>query len=166
MSLSEVEKVTADFERLVQQHNLAPDITDERMFFELLEALPAAVYVTDSAGRITYYNKAAADLWGQRPALGDAEWCGSWKLFWPDGTPLPHAQCPMAIALKERRAVRGMEAIAERPDGTRVPFIPYPTPLRNTDGEIIGGVNMLVDISERKLSEEIATTARLYCRNE
>ena len=49
------------------------------------------------------------------------------KLYWPDGTPLPHDQCPMAIALKADRVVRGMEAAAERPDGTRVPFIPYPT---------------------------------------
>src|SRR5581483_4348700 len=98
MSLSESERVAVDFERLVQQHNAAPEITDEPLFFELLEALPAAIYVTDSKGRITYYNKAAAELWGRRPVLGDAEWCGSWKLFWPDGTPLPHSQCPMAIA--------------------------------------------------------------------
>lgn len=126
MSLAEVEQVAVDFERLVQQHNAAPDATDARLFFELLEALPAAVYLTDNKGRITYYNNAAADLWGHRPLLGDAEWCGSWKLFWPDGTALPHDQCPMALALKEKRAIRGMEAIAERPDGTRVPFIPYP----------------------------------------
>ncbi len=103
----------------------------ERRFRELLDALPAAVYTTDAAGRITYYNEAAADLWGDRPALGSSEWCGSWKLFWPDGTPLPHDECPMAVALKEDRAVRGMEAAAERPDGTRVPFIPYPTPIHD-----------------------------------
>jgi PAS domain-containing protein len=87
----------------------------ERRFRELLDALPVAVYTTDAAGRITYYNEAAADLWGHRPALGSSEWCGSWKLFWPDGTPLPHDECPMAVALREDRAVRGMEAAAERP---------------------------------------------------
>ena len=97
----------------------------ERRFRELLNALPAAVYTTDAAGRLTYYNDAAAELWGHRPQLGTSEWCGSWKLFWADGTPLPHGECPMAIALKENRAVRGMEAACERPDGTRVPFIPY-----------------------------------------
>src|SRR5262252_8416962 len=91
----------------------------ERRFRELLDALPAAVYTTDAVGRITYYNDAAADLWGHRPALGSSEWCGSWKLFWPDGTPLPHDECPMVAALKEDRAVRGIEVAAERPDGTR-----------------------------------------------
>ena len=126
----------------------------ERRFRELLSALPAAVYTTDAEGRITYYNEAAVELWGQRPPLGSSEWCGSWKLYWSDGTPLPHNECPMAVALKEDRAVRGMEAIAERPDGVRVPFIPYPTPLHDENGTLVGAVNMLVDITERKRAEE------------
>ncbi|MGC2042601.1 MAG: HWE histidine kinase domain-containing protein, partial [Pseudolabrys sp.] len=126
----------------------------ERRFRELLGGLPAAVYTTDAAGRITYYNDAAAALWGHRPPLGTSEWCGSWKLFWPDGTPLSHDQCPMAVALKENRAVRGMEAAAERPDGTRVPFIPYPTPIHDETGALIGAVNMLVDITDRKRAED------------
>src|ERR671922_200692 len=111
----------------------------------LLEALPVAVYTTDAEGRITFYNQAAAEFWGYRPTLGGL-WCGSWKLYWPDGRPLPHDECPMAIALKEGREVRGMTAIAERPDGTRVHFMPYPTPIRDANGRVIGGVNMLVDI--------------------
>ena len=122
----------------------------ELRFRQLLEALPAAVYTTDAAGRITFFNQAAAELWGHRPQLGSAEWCGSWKLYWPDGTPLPHGECPMAMALKENRPIRGIEAVAERPDGTRVPFMPFPTPLRDEAGTLIGAVNMLVDISERK----------------
>lgn len=126
----------------------------EQWFRHLLNALPAAIYTTDAAGRITYFNEAAVELWGVRPELGTAEWCGSWKLYWPDGTPLPHDQCPMALALKENRAIRGVEAIAERPDGKRVPFIPYPTPLHDETGLLVGAINMLVDITERKKSEE------------
>ena len=61
----------------------------------------------------------------------------------------------MALALKQKRPIRGMEAIAERPDGTRIPFIPYPTPLIDAAGELIGGVNMLVDITDRKRAEEV-----------
>jgi PAS domain S-box-containing protein len=121
---------------------------------ELLQALPVALYMTDAAGRITFYNEAAAQLWGCRPTLGTAEFCGSWKLYWPDGTSLPHAECPMALALKERRPIRGMEAVAERPDGTRVPFIPYPTPLFDASRALIGAVNMLVDITERREAEQ------------
>ena len=81
-------------------------------------------------------------------------WCVTWKLFWPDGTPLRHEDCPMAIALKENRPVRDVEAIAERPDGSRICFMPYPTPLRDEAGQLLGAVNMLVDITTRKQAEE------------
>jgi PAS domain S-box-containing protein len=80
----------------------------------------------------------------------------TWKLFSPDGMPLAHEDCPMAIALKENRPVRGVEAIAERPDGSRVQFAPYPTPLFDVSGTLIGGVNMLVDVTDRKGGEETA----------
>ena len=132
-------------------HSLAPD---ESFFRNIIEALPAAIYLTDASGRITYFNEAAVELWGHRPQIGTSEWCGSWKLYWPDGTPLAHDECPMAIALKEDRSVRGMEAVAERPDGTRVPFIPYPTPIHDDADKLIGAVNMLVDITDRKRAEE------------
>ena len=120
---------------------------------EAIETLPAAVYMTDAEGRITFYNEAAATLWGFRPDLGDSRFCGSWKLYWPDGTPLPHDECPMAMALKQKRPIRGMEAVAERPDGTRVAFVPFPTPLFDASGALTGAVNMLVDIGERKKGE-------------
>lgn len=123
---------------------------------DLLEALPAAIYATDAAGRVTYYNEAAAAFWGYRPELGSAVWCGSWKLYRPDGTPLPHDECPMAVALKSGQAVRGVEAVMERPDGTRVPFMPYPTPLRDASGTVVGAVNMLVDLSERASADATA----------
>lgn len=125
----------------------------ERHMRNLLEALPAAVYTTDAEGRITFYNRAAVELSGRTPQLGD-QWCVTWKLFNTDGTYLPHDQCPMAVALKENRSIRGVEAIAQRPDGSRVPFAPYPTPLHDADGNLIGAINMLVDITERKQAED------------
>src|SRR5437588_4923200 len=130
----------------------------ETHFRALLDVLPAAIYTTDAAGRITYYNQAAVDLAGRRPALGADEWCVSWRLYSSDGRPMRHDECPMAIALKENRAVRADEAILERPDGTRIPFAPYPTPLRDASGKLIGAVNMLVDIRER----QEANDARAY----
>ncbi len=125
----------------------------ERRSRELLEALPAAIYTTDADGRITFYNQAAVDLSGRRPELGSDQWCVTWRLYSPDGTPLPHDECPMAVALKQGRPIRDAEAVAERPDGSRVPFIPYPTPLLDAAGTVVGAVNMLVDISERKTAE-------------
>lgn len=119
----------------------------------VLGALPVAVYTTDAAGRITFFNDAAAKLWGVRPEIGKSEFCGSWKLYRPDGTALPHNKCPMAMSLKEMRPIEGAEAVAERPDGTRVPLLSYPTPLIDTEGNLAGGVNVLVEIGDRKADE-------------
>jgi PAS domain-containing protein len=92
------------------------------VFREMIEALPAAVYMTDSQGRLTYFNQAAVQLSGRVPVLGSDQWCVTWKIFLPDGTPLPHDQCPMAIALRGGQVSEGIECIAERPDGSRVLF--------------------------------------------
>jgi PAS domain S-box-containing protein len=119
----------------------------------LLQALPAAIYATDAAGHITFYNEAAAELWGCRPEIGKSEFCGSWKLYWPDGRPMAHNQCPMALTLRERREIRGMEAIAERPNGTLVHFVPYPTLLYDCADTLIGAVNMLIDVNDRKRAD-------------
>ena len=134
---------------------LGPALADDH-FRQIVETLPVAVYTTDADGKITFYNNAAAAFWGCRPEIGKSEFCGSWKLYWPDGTPLPHDQCPMALALRHKRAIRDVEAIAERPDGTRIPFVPYPTPFFDAAGNLVGGVNMLVDISSRKQNEMAA----------
>jgi PAS domain S-box-containing protein len=125
----------------------------ERRLQELIAAIPAAIYTTDAEGKITYFNQAAVELTGRSPTMGSDEWCVTWKLYHPNGTPLPYDQCPMAIALNEGRAIRNAEVVAERPDGTRVPFIPYPTPVRDAIGKVIGAINMLVDVSERKNAE-------------
>jgi PAS domain S-box-containing protein len=159
-----VSPVKDDQGRIIGASKIARDITErklaeaklrdsERRLQELITAIPAAIYTTDAEGRITYFNQAAVELAGRTPTIGSDEWCVTWKLYHPDGRPLPHDQCPMAIALKEGRAIRNAEAVAERPDGTRVPFIPYPTPLRSGTGKIVGAINMLVDVSERKQAE-------------
>jgi PAS domain S-box-containing protein len=152
--LQMIEVVTRTLALAIERKQAEDALRDgERRLQELLAAIPAAIYTTDKSGKITYYNEAAVEFAGRRPTIGSDEWCVSWKLYWPDGTPLPHDQCPMAIALKEGRPIRGKEAVAERPDGTRVPFIPFPTPLRDADGNIVGAINMLVDVSERKQAE-------------
>jgi len=150
--------------RIVGASKIARDISErkeaearlkdsQRRLQELLAAIPAAIYTTDAEGRITYFNEAAVELAGRRPVIGEDRWCVTWKLLHPDGRPLPQEECPMAVSLREGRPVRGVEAVAERPDGTRVPFIPYPTPMLDANGKVVGGINMLVDVSERKQAE-------------
>ena len=119
----------------------------------MIDALPAAIYTTDAKDRLTHFNPAAVEISGRTPELGTDQWCVGWKLYRPDGTPLPHEEYSMAIALKEGRDIRGEQIIAERPDGTARWLEPYPTPLRDTEGRDIGRIYMLVDITERKRAE-------------
>lgn len=114
---------------------------------QLLSALPIATYLTDARGVIVYFNDASVAFAGRTPRVGADAWCVTWRLFKLDGSFLPHDQCPMAIALKEDRSIRGAMAIAERPDGSRVTFTPYPTPLHDARGALIGGVNALAPLA-------------------
>lgn len=116
----------------------------------LLETLPAPIYTTDAQGWITFFNRACIDFAGRTPMLGQDRWCVTWKLYTTDGAFLPHEDCPMAVAIREKRPVRGALAAAERPDGTRVMFTPWPTPLFGADGEIVGAVNILIDVTDQR----------------
>ena len=122
------------------------DWNEEPPRAEVFGQIDAAIYTTDADGWLTYYNEAAADLWGYRPELGRTRWCGSWRIYGVDGTPLPLDQCPMAVAMKQGREVRGARAVLERPDGTLIPFAPFPTPLRDASGKVVAGVNMLLTL--------------------
>jgi PAS domain-containing protein len=130
---------------------------------EVLDRLPAAIYLTDAQGTITHFNRACIDLAGRVPVVQHDKWCVTWKLHTLHGAPMPHDQCPMAVAIRERRMVRGEEAIAERPDGTRIQFVPYPTPLFDGDGELIGAVNLLVDVTQVRHAEHLREQAK-RCR--
>lgn len=155
--------------RLIGAINCLQDVTELRQAREMLrsrqawtqrvvETSPIAIYQTDPEGRVLSFNHAAVTLWGREPKLGEDLWCGSHKLYEPEGAPLPLDRCPMAQAIKERRQIAGAEAIFERPDGSRGAFLAYPTPLTGADGELVGAVNMLVDITERKRAEDLQKT--------
>jgi PAS domain S-box-containing protein len=132
-------------------------LESESRYRALIENIPAALYTCDATGRIMLYNKAAADLWGREPEIGKDRWCGSWKIYEPDGiTPMELGTCPMALTLKEGRPVTGKEIIIERPDGKKRNVQPYPVPIFDKTGKIAGAVNMLLDITERKIADREA----------
>lgn len=128
----------------------------ELQFRRLLEKLPAGAYTCDAEGLITYYNQHAVKLWGRAPALNDPvdRYCGSFKLYATDGTPIAHDQCWMALALRMNHEYNGHEIVVERPDGTRLTALAHANPIHDDTGALIGAVNVLVDISDRKRVED------------
>ena len=127
---------------------------NEKRYSELIQNLPVATYSCDAEGRIQIYNKAAADLWGCEPEIGKDLWCGSWKIYNDNGSPLPLDLCPMAIALKEGRTVTGKEIIIERQNGERRNVLVHPVPFIDLSGQVTGAVNVLADITENKAAEQ------------
>lgn len=125
----------------------------EKRYRQLIDSLPASVYTCDSQGAITSFNESSVKLWGRAPQIGIDLWCGSWKIYSTDGTPLALDACPMAVALHEGKPVYGKEIVIERPDGTKRHVLPHPTPFVDASGKVIEAVNMLVDITELRNTE-------------
>ncbi|MGB7189386.1 MAG: PAS domain-containing protein, partial [Acidobacteriaceae bacterium] len=143
----------------------------EERFRALFELGPVAVYYCDAAGVIQNFNRRAAELWGRTPVPGDTDerFCGSFKMFRPDGSFMPHELCPMAevIAGKISEA-HDQEVLIQRPDGSRITVVVNIRPLKGLRGEVTGGVNCFYDITERKQaeaalikSEKLAAAGRL-----
>jgi PAS domain S-box-containing protein len=141
---------------------IALDLHGGEQAFELparlFEQPPFAVYVCDQNGVVLRYNRRAAELWGRTPKLGDPNerYCGSYQMFRPDGSLLPHHQCPMAEVLRTGVSVREREVHIERPNGSRGIALVDIEAIKDSDGTIVGAVNCFQDITERKRTEEAA----------
>jgi two-component sensor histidine kinase len=122
----------------------------------LFEQLPFAIYICDRDGLVLRFNHRAAELWGRSPELGDPNerFCGSYRMYRPDGGPLPHHECPMADVLRTGVSVRQQEVHIERPDGSRGIALVDIEAVKDSDGNIVGAVNCFQDITERKQAEE------------
>jgi PAS domain S-box-containing protein len=128
-----------------------------------VDCLAAPIYLTDLDGVITHFNEACIGFTGRTPVTGKDRWCVTWKLYTDDGRPLPHDQCPMAVTVRTGEPVRGVSAVAERPDGVRVNFVPLPTPVRNAAGELVGAVNVLIDVTDLRQAADLRAQA-FRCR--
>ena len=117
---------------------------------QVLDQLTVPIYVTDADGAVTYWNRACVEFAGREPQLGRDRWCVAWKIYSTTGEPMPHDQCPTAQAIRRQKIVRDTVVIAERPDGSRRAFRPYPTPLFNDDGSLRCAVNVLIDVTEEE----------------
>jgi PAS domain S-box-containing protein len=122
---------------------------------QFLDTLPTAAYACDREGRITYCNGRAVQLWGREPHLNDPvnRYCGAFRLYSASGEPTAHDQCWMARALETGQNVSGQEIVIERPDGSRVTVLAHASLVRNAAGEIVGAINLLIDISDYKRAD-------------
>ncbi|MUP46430.1 PAS domain S-box protein [Gramella sp. BOM4] len=91
----------------------------------ILANSPVAFYTCNLKGEITFYNKAATELWGREPKPKE-KWCGSWKCWYPDNEQLPAEDHPAYKAIKDGDFQEKSKLRIERPDHSfrTVLFIP------------------------------------------
>ena len=128
-------------------------------FQDLLGKLPTAAYMCDTDGLITYFNRPAVQLWGREPRLRDPadRYCGSFRLFAVDGSPLRHDECWMALTLRTGKEFNRQEIVIERADGSRINALAHANPIRDELGNLVGAVNILVDVTDRRRAEDALT---------
>jgi len=130
-----------------------------KRYRNLFDLVPVAVYTCDANGVIREYNRRAVELWGGKPGQNGEKprFCGSYKIYYPDGRLMPHEECPMARALRgEKLTPKDLEIVVERPDGEKRDVIPAPRVVTDERGNIVGAINCLFDITERKRAETAA----------
>jgi PAS domain S-box-containing protein len=127
----------------------------EERYRRLVSLMPTAVYCCDAEGRITFYNRRAAELWGREPEANASErFCACYKVIAADGSYVPPHERPMAIAVREGKSFRNVEALVERPDGSTFVAAVNIDPIWDAEGKIQGAINVSQDITERKQAEE------------
>jgi PAS domain S-box-containing protein len=121
----------------------------------LFAKMPVGIYTCDAEGFITSFNQRAVEVWGREPKINDPadRFCGSLRLFAPDGSPIPHEQCWIALALRDNKEYCECEIIVERSDGSRRFLLADANPLHDSSGKLIGALNIVVDITEQKRPE-------------
>lgn len=134
---------------------IAAHIPTDWRSHDLIELLPAAVYVCNADAVVVAYNRRAAELWGREPEAGDTDekYCGAHRLYRPDGTFMPHRDTPMEWVLRTGKPAKDMEVIIERPDSSRITVLVNIAPLFDEHGKLVGAVNCFQDLTAQKEAE-------------
>ncbi|HEU5161815.1 MAG TPA: PAS domain S-box protein, partial [Thermoanaerobaculia bacterium] len=130
-----------------ERERLLGQIETERNFLRvILDQLPVGARVANAAGEIIFANQELLRIWG---AQDEGQWTG----FHPDGRPYDRMDWPIFRAVREKREIVNEEIEIVRADRSGGTLLASSAPVRDADGEIVGGVSVLADITERKRAE-------------
>src|SRR5581483_7100618 len=120
-------------------------------FKRLLEQLYEGVYFVDTQRRITYWNRAAHRISGYSPEEVIGHYCQDNLLNHVDdaGNQLCFGKCPLVTTI-EGGIPHECELYLHHKQGHRVPVRVRVTPIRDSDGRIIGAIEMFVETGSSK----------------
>ena len=130
----------------------------------MLDSIGDGVLVTDLAGTPVVWNAAAERILGASTLRGDAgRWTERPGVLAVDGvTPLARADRPISRAIRGE-LVTEQEFIVRHQDGSVIFVSSTARALRNADGEVMGGVALFREITERRRAEvALRDSERLY----
>lgn len=121
---------------------------DDHFYKNLLDSLYDGVYFVDRDRRITYWNKGAERISGYESSAVIGMRCSDNLLVHinDEGVALCKTVCPLAQTLSDGR-VREAEVYLKHKDGHRVPVFIRVSPLRDSNGHIVGAVESFRDNS-------------------
>ncbi|WP_235919386.1 PAS domain S-box protein [Aureimonas psammosilenae] len=142
------ERVLAERRRLKDEEQLR---RSEAFFSATLDALPVGAIIADAKGRILRDNVANREIWGVPPETDDWSGYANWVGYYPDtGQRLKAEDWAMSRAILHGETVRDELVEIERFDGAgRRMFLNNGAPIRDGENNIIGGVVVELDITER-----------------
>jgi PAS domain S-box-containing protein len=127
----------------------------------LLESIAEGVITTDADGRITSINPAMERLsgWRQAEVVG-RKYSEAYPAFDAFGEPVPQEERILARALSDKVIVtsRGFDVFCRIRDGTRIPVSATAAPISGGDGESVGAVEVVRDVSDEREVDELKSS--------
>ncbi len=155
-------RITGSMTDLTEKLEILDQLESERAkLVAILETVQSGIIVVDAKGRPTYVNPVLQEI-HQRPIpIGeDLESHGPLGLRHLDGTPYELQELPAVRAMATGEIISKVEMLVERPDGQRRHILANASPLRDSQGNVIGGVAILQDITELKAAEQALRQAK------
>lgn len=152
---AELQKLNVTLEQRVAERTTELE-RQTRLLELVLENMGDGVAVADVSGRFLLFNPAMARMLGRPPSeVMIDRWPYYFGFYRADGsTPFPHEQLPL------RRAIRGesvddAELLVRRDNTGESRWVSVTSrPVRDVRGNLIGGVSVMRDLSERKSAEQ------------
>jgi len=132
-------------------------LQNQTLLATVVGELPLGLLSCDVRGQVTHYNRVAAELFGIRPQSDTGPrdpYPLTSQVFRADGkTPIPRDKRLLARALGGQ-IVKDLEVVIERPDGVRRIVLASSQRLTGPEGQPLGALAMVQDITERREAEE------------